>query len=65
MIAPPKSPKQLKSRFSVSDGRLTIGTIAQSGDHWTAITITGEQLGPFSSMTEAARALPRTSEVSA
>jgi hypothetical protein len=44
--------------LSVSDGRETVGTVTQSGDHWTATTVTGERLGPFNTMTEAARALP-------
>jgi hypothetical protein len=55
-------------QFSVSDGRQAAGTIKQSGDSWVAITPTGEQIGPFPNMVEAARALPRipgSSEVSA
>jgi hypothetical protein len=43
--------------FSVSDGRHPVGTLEQSGDRWVAITTTGKRLGPFNTMTEAARAL--------
>jgi hypothetical protein len=49
--------------FSITDGRLAAGTIKQSGDSWVAITPTGERIGDFATMTEAARALPRIDEV--
>jgi hypothetical protein len=79
MLAPNPSPHQSKSRrcskasqflgeLSVADGRQAVGTIEQASDRWVAITMTGNRLGPFNTMAEAARALPRilgSSEVSA
>jgi hypothetical protein len=52
----------------VNDGRETVGMLTLKGDRWMAVTVTGERLGPFGTMTEAARALPPilgSSEVSA
>jgi len=48
----------LRKRFAVSDGRDSCGSIEQSSRGFVATNVTGQLIGTFPTLSEAARSLP-------
>ena len=56
---PRRHPQPARHRYSVSDGRESVGIIIPHGPHqWKALDAQGAEVGVFSSLQQAVRALP-------
>lgn len=49
---------QAGARFSVTDGRETVGYVVEADDHFEARTVAGELAGTYATLAAASRSFP-------